>query len=78
MAAFERDTDYVPDRITQQTGRSRDPFDEPIEVRTWPVEPRRYRLVAAWACPWANRSIIVRQLLGTRGRALHGRLRPDP
>jgi len=64
MAAFERDTDYVPDRITQQTGRSRDPFDEPIEVRTWPVEPRRYRLVAAWACPWANRSIIVRQLLG--------------
>ena len=64
MAAFERDTDYLPDRITRQTGRSQDPFDEPIEVPTWPAEPGRYRLVAAWACPWANRSIIVRQLLG--------------
>ncbi len=30
----------------------------------WPVEPGRYRLVAARACPWANRSIIVRRLLG--------------
>ena len=29
-----------------------------------PVEPGRYRLVAARACPWANRSIIVRRLLG--------------
>jgi putative glutathione S-transferase len=35
-----------------------------LEVPTWPAEPGRYRLVAAWACPWANRSIIVRQLLG--------------
>ncbi|GAA1547033.1 hypothetical protein GCM10009762_20450 [Dermacoccus barathri] len=24
----------------------------------------RYRLVAARACPWANRSVIVRRLLG--------------
>src|SRR3546814_1538675 len=30
----------------------------------WPVEPGRYRLVAAKACPWANRAIIVRNLLG--------------
>ena len=30
----------------------------------WPVEPGRYRLIAARACPWANRSIIVRRLLG--------------
>jgi putative glutathione S-transferase len=30
----------------------------------WPVEPGRYRLVAARACPWANRAIIVRRLLG--------------
>ena len=30
----------------------------------WPVEPDRYRLVAAKACPWANRAIIVRRLLG--------------
>ena len=26
----------------------------------WPVEPDRYRLIAAKACPWANRAIIVR------------------
>ena len=28
------------------------------------MEPGRYRLIAARACPWANRSIIVRRLLG--------------
>ena len=48
---FERDTDYIPDRITR-------------DGATWPVEPGRYRLVAAKACPWATRAIIVRQLLG--------------
>ncbi|MFT7840342.1 glutathione S-transferase C-terminal domain-containing protein [Saccharothrix sp. BKS2] len=30
----------------------------------FPVEAGRYRLVAARACPWANRAIIVRRLLG--------------
>jgi len=30
----------------------------------WPVEPGRYRLVVARACPWANRAMIVRRLLG--------------
>ncbi|WP_461021722.1 glutathione S-transferase family protein [Thalassiella azotivora] len=30
----------------------------------WPVEAGRYRLVVARACPWANRAIIVRRLLG--------------
>jgi putative glutathione S-transferase len=49
---FDRDTDYITDRIT------RDARDG------WPVEPGRYRLVAAKACPWATRSIVVRQLLG--------------
>ena len=49
---FERDMDYIPDRITRD-GRD-----------GWPVEPGRYRLVAAKACPWANRAIIVRRLLG--------------
>ena len=49
---FERDMDYIPDRITRD-GRD-----------GWPVEPGRYRLVAAKACPWATRAIIVRQLLG--------------
>jgi glutathionyl-hydroquinone reductase len=49
---FDRDMDYIPDRITRD-GRD-----------GWPVEPLRYHLVAAPACPWASRSIIVRKLLG--------------
>ena len=32
----------------------------------WPVEPGRYRLVAARACPWASRAIIVRACSGSR------------
>ncbi|MEP6815454.1 MAG: glutathione S-transferase C-terminal domain-containing protein [Marmoricola sp.] len=50
--SFDRDMDYIPDRIT------RDGADG------WPVEPGRYRLVAAKACPWASRAVIVRRLLG--------------
>jgi glutathionyl-hydroquinone reductase len=49
---FERDARYLSDRITAD-GRD-----------GWPVEPDRYRLVVSRACPWANRSIIVRRLLG--------------
>lgn len=49
---FTRDTNYIETRIT------RDGADG------FPVEPGRYRLIAARACPWANRSIIVRRLLG--------------
>lgn len=49
---FERDTTYITTRITAD---GRDGF---------PVEPGRYRLVVARACPWAHRSIIVRRLLG--------------
>jgi len=62
--SFERDTDYLPDRVTREPARSQDPFEKPLEVPTWPADPGRYRLVAAKACPWATRSIIVRQLLG--------------
>ncbi|MGN6250720.1 MAG: glutathione S-transferase family protein [Marmoricola sp.] len=65
--AFDRDMTYIPDRITAEPGRSRDTFGPgggALEVPTWPVEPGRYRLVAARACPWANRAIIVRELLG--------------
>ena len=50
--SFERDTNYLTTRITAD---GRDGF---------PVEAGRYRLVVAWACPWANRAIIVRRLLG--------------
>ncbi len=49
---FERDTNYITTRITED-GRD-----------GYPVEPGRYRLVVARACPWANRAIIVRRLLG--------------
>lgn len=59
--AFERDMTYIPDRITAGAAR---PQHGPSDVPLWPVEPGRYRLVAAMACPWANRSIIVRNLLG--------------
>ncbi len=54
--SFQRDMNYIPDRITR----------EPVEGQEvhWPVEPGRYRLIAARACPWANRAIIVRGLLG--------------
>lgn len=58
---FERDMTYVPDRITAGARR---PEHGPVEGELWPVEPGRYRLVAARACPWANRAIIVRELLG--------------
>ena len=58
---FDRDMNYVPDRITKDARR---PEHGPVEGELWPVEPGRYRLVAAAACPWANRAIIVRGLLG--------------
>ena len=62
--AFERDMDYISDRILAGH-RSADPADPgPGDVPVWPVEPGRYRLIAAPACPWANRAIIVRNLLG--------------
>jgi putative glutathione S-transferase len=51
---YERDTAYIEDRITERGDGERE----------WPVEPGRYRLVVARACPWANRAIIVRRLLG--------------
>ncbi|MGY1947295.1 glutathione S-transferase family protein [Nocardia asiatica] len=49
---FKRDTNYITTRITAD-GRD-----------GYPVRPGRYRLVAARACPWANRTLIVRRLLG--------------
>ncbi|MCM0620297.1 glutathione S-transferase family protein [Nocardioides bruguierae] len=58
---FDRDMTYVPDRIT---AGARTPEHGPVNGELWPVEPGRYRLIAARACPWANRAIIVRELLG--------------
>lgn len=57
-AEFTRDTNYIEDRITRdgRPGSNGEPG--------WPVEAGRYRLIAARACPWANRAVIVRRLLG--------------
>jgi putative glutathione S-transferase len=49
---FKRDQNYITTRITVD-GRD-----------GYPVEADRYRLVVARACPWANRAVIVRRLLG--------------
>ncbi len=43
---------YIGDRITVDGADG------------WAVEPGRYRLVVAHACPWANRSLITHRLLG--------------
>ncbi|OBG85326.1 glutathione-dependent reductase [Mycobacterium sp. E802] len=49
---FNRDTNYITTRITRNGADG------------YPVEAGRYRLIVARACPWANRTIIVRRLLG--------------
>ncbi|TJY69292.1 glutathione S-transferase family protein [Arthrobacter sp. CAU 1506] len=73
---FDRDTSYIEDRIVADPDAVRT-SDGPTGgtignpngglgdgAKAWPVEAGRYRLVAARACPWANRAIIVRRLLG--------------
>ncbi len=52
--SFERDTNYIGDRITAQSEH-------------WPAEAGRYRLVVSRACPWASRLTTVRRLLGLEG-----------
>ena len=52
---FKRDTNYIGDRIVASTSG---------EGSLWPVQPHRYRLIAARACPWAHRAVIVRRLMG--------------
>lgn len=50
--SFKRDTNYIETRITAD---GRDGF---------PVAAGRYRLIVARACPWANRTVIIRRLMG--------------
>ena len=52
---FKRDTNYIGDRIVSSISN---------EASHWPVQPHRYRLIAARACPWAHRAVIVRRLMG--------------
>ena len=75
-AEFTRDTNYIEDRIVADPEAVRAlPAPPESQIGTvgfglsegaeaWPVEAGRYRLVAAAACPWANRTVIVRRLLG--------------
>lgn len=62
---YNRDTNYIEDRIVADPDPAKAPgTDTPVGGQQWPVEPGRYRLVVSRACPWANRAIIVRRLLG--------------
>ncbi len=62
---YNRDTNYIEDRILADPDPAKAPgTDTPVGEQQWPVEPGRYRLVVSRACPWANRAIIVRRLLG--------------
>ncbi|HZD67162.1 MAG TPA: glutathione S-transferase C-terminal domain-containing protein [Acidimicrobiales bacterium] len=49
---FTRDQHYIGTRITADGHEG------------YPVEAGRYRLAVSRACPWANRAVIVRRLLG--------------
>ncbi|MFN7243363.1 MAG: glutathione S-transferase family protein, partial [Dietzia cercidiphylli] len=64
---FVRDATYINDRVVADLPAGSDPVGEKIGEMRWPVEAGRYRLMAARACPWASRSIIVRRLMGLEG-----------
>lgn len=57
---YSRDTNYIEDRIVADPAA----HSEDENHHFWPVQAGAYRLVAARACPWANRTLIVRRLLG--------------
>lgn len=58
--------------------RQKNQFDTPFGDRPGelPVEAGRYRLIWAPVCPWANRSVIVRSLLGLEGAISLGTVDP--
>lgn len=58
---FVRDTNYIEDRIVASVSE-RTPGENGAEL--WPVTAGKYRLIAARACPWAHRTLIVRRLHG--------------
>ena len=61
-------------KFERQANRFTTPFGE--GEGELPVEKGRYRLLWAPVCPWANRSIIVRQLLGLEDAISVGTLDP--
>ena len=73
--------DHVTNKEVQQNGKfERQPnrFTTPFgdEEGELPVEAGRYRLLWAPVCPWANRSIIVRELMGLEDVISVGTLDP--
>ncbi|GAA3613684.1 glutathione S-transferase C-terminal domain-containing protein [Marihabitans asiaticum] len=65
---YNRDMAYIADRILAEPDPAKAPGGETaVGEQEWPVEPGRYHLAVARACPWANRAIIVRRLLGLEG-----------
>lgn len=66
---FVRDVNYIADRIVASVAAGSSPQPMPgtpgrVGELLWPAEPGRYRLMAARACPWAHRAVIVRRLMG--------------
>ena len=61
-------------KFERQPNRFVTPFGE--KEGELPVEKGRYRLLWAPVCPWANRSIIVRELLGLEDAISVGTLDP--
>jgi len=59
---WKRQGNRFTDRITRDSDSA--PGEGPDAQGRWPVEAGRYRLVVSLACPWAHRSVIVRELLG--------------
>lgn len=62
--AYERDTNYLTTRITADGSSG------------YPVEPGRYRLIVARACPWANRAMIARRIYGLEDAISQGMAGP--
>jgi putative glutathione S-transferase len=66
--------DFRPKKVEPTSGvkpgefvRAAYPFQGRISAdgsSGYPAEPGRYHLYISWACPWAHRSAIVRELLG--------------
>lgn len=64
---FDRDMSYIDDRVVADPSTFDPSSTASGRGQAWPVEAGRYRLVAARACPWAHRAVIVRRLLGLDG-----------
>nr|WP_284289847.1 hypothetical protein [Angustibacter aerolatus] len=71
---WKRQRNRFAGRITTDSDSA--PGEGPDAEGRWPVEPGRYRLVVSLACPWAHRSVIVREPAGPAGRHLARRRRP--